>query len=108
MHLSLSLKTTGDSFQDPPLPQYTKSSDDQVSYIKRRSRVIPRASSLVAQLVKKLPAIVGDERDMSSSPGLGRSPGEGNGNLFQYFCLENSMDGGAWQDTVHEVTKSRT
>ena len=108
MHLQSSLKTTGDSFQDPPVPQYTKSSDDQVSYIKRHNRVIPRASSLVAQLVKKLPAIVGDARDMSSSPGLGRSPGEGNGNLFQYFCLENSMDGGAWQDTVHEVTKSRT
>ena len=41
-------------------------------------------------------------------PGLGRSPGEGNGNLCQYSCLENPMDGGAWQATVHEVAKSQT
>ena len=41
-------------------------------------------------------------------PGSGRSPGEGNGNPFQYSCLENPMDGGAWRATVHEVTKSRT
>ena len=41
-------------------------------------------------------------------PGLGRSPGEGNGNPLQYACLENPMDGGAWWATVHRVTKSRT
>ena len=41
-------------------------------------------------------------------PGLGRSPGEGNGNPLQYSCLENSMDGGAWWATVHEVAESRT
>ena len=41
-------------------------------------------------------------------PGSGRSPGEGNGYLFQYSCLENPMDRGAWQATVHGVTKSRT
>ena len=35
-------------------------------------------------------------RDLSSVPGLGRSPGEGNGNSLQYFCLENPMDGGTW------------
>ena len=46
--------------------------------------------------------------DLCSIPGSGRSPGEGNGNPLQYFCLENSMDGGAWQATVHGVTKSRT
>ena len=46
--------------------------------------------------------------DLGSIPGLGRSPGEGNGNLLQYSCLENSMDGGAWWATVHGVTKSRT
>ena len=34
--------------------------------------------------------------DPGLSPGLGRSPGEGNGNLFQYYCLENPMDRGAW------------
>ena len=41
-------------------------------------------------------------------PELGRSPGEGNGNPLQYFCLENSMDRGAWWATVHGVTKSWT
>ena len=41
-------------------------------------------------------------------PGLGRSPGEGNGNLLQYSCLENSMDRGAWWVIVHEVAKSQT
>ena len=46
--------------------------------------------------------------DPGSIPGLGRSPGEGNGNPLQYSCLENSMDGGAWCATVHVVTKSRT
>ena len=39
--------------------------------------------------------------------GLGKSPGEGNGNSLQYSCLENSMDRGAWQGTVHEVAKGQ-
>ena len=43
--------------------------------------------------------------DMGSIPGSGRSPGEGNGNPFQYSCLENPMDRGAWQATVHGVTR---
>ena len=47
-------------------------------------------------------------RDLGSIPGSGRSPGEGNGTLLQYSCLENPMDGGAWWATVHGVTKSRT
>ena len=46
--------------------------------------------------------------DPGSIPGLGKSPGEGQGNPFHYSCLENSMDRGAWQATVHGVTKSRT
>ena len=46
--------------------------------------------------------------DPGSILGLGRSPGEGNGNPLQYSCLENPMDGGAWKATVHGVTKSRT
>ena len=41
-------------------------------------------------------------------PGLGRSSGEGNGNPRQYSWLKNPMDGGMWQATVHEVTKSQT
>ena len=44
--------------------------------------------------------------DLGSIPGLGRSPGEGNGYPFQYFRLENSMDRGAWQATVHGASKS--
>ena len=46
--------------------------------------------------------------DLGSIPGLGRSPGEGNGNPLQYSCLENPMVGGAWWPTVHGATKSRT
>ena len=46
--------------------------------------------------------------DQGLIPGLGRSPGEGNGNPLQYSCLENTMDGGAWQATVHGVLKSWT
>ena len=44
--------------------------------------------------------------DLTSIPGSGRSPGDGNGKLLQYPCLENSMDRGAWQATVHRVAKS--
>ena len=46
--------------------------------------------------------------DPGSIPGLGRSPGEGNGNPLQYSCLETFMDGGAWWATVHRVAKSQT
>ena len=46
--------------------------------------------------------------DLGSIPGSGRSPGEWNGNPLQYSCLENPMDGGAWQATVHVVAKSLT
>ena len=52
-----------------------------------------------------LPAIAGDA---GSTPGLGRSPGGGNGIPLQYSCLENSLDSGAWQATVHEIVKSQT
>ena len=45
--------------------------------------------------------------DLGSIPGSGRVPGEGNGNLFQHSCLENPMDRGAWQATVHGVTSVR-
>ena len=46
--------------------------------------------------------------DLGSIPGLGRSPGEGNSYPLWYSCLENFMDRGAWQATVHGVAKSRT
>ena len=46
--------------------------------------------------------------DLGSIPGLGGSPEEGNGNPLQYSCLENPMDRGAWQATVHRAAKSQT
>ena len=97
--------------------------------------VLPsRDNSLVVQVVKNLPAkqetqvrslgwedpLKKGEREIFagklpifiryhvSTPGLGRSPGEGNGNPPQYSCLENPMDSGAWWATVHGVAKSRT
>ena len=57
---------------------------------------------------KEPPASTRDVRDMGLIPGLGRPPGGGHGNLLQYSCLENPTDKGAWQATVHGVTKSRT
>ena len=46
--------------------------------------------------------------DLSLIPGLGKSPGEGNGNPLQYSCLDNSMDRGAWWATVYGVAKRQT
>ena len=60
-------------------------------------------------VVKNLPANnAGDAGDLVSIPGSGRSPGGGNGNPFQYSCLENLMDRGAWWATVHGIAKSQT
>ena len=57
----------------------------------------------MVQVIKNLLANAGN---MSSIPGLGRSPGEGNSNPLQYSGLENSLDRGAWQATVHGIAKS--
>jgi len=59
-------------------------------------------------MVKDPPANAGDIRDVGSMPGLGKSPGEGNGYPLQYSCLENPMDRRAWQATVYGIRKSRT
>ena len=59
-------------------------------------------------VIKNLPASAGDIRDAGSIPGLGRFPGEGNGNPLQYPCLENFTDRGAWWATVRSITKSQT
>ena len=56
---------------------------------------LKRWASQVALVVKILPADIEDAREVSLIPGLGRSPGEVNGNPLQYSCLENPMDGGA-------------
>ena len=53
-------------------------------------------------MVKNSPTNAGD---VGSIPGLGRSPGEGKGYPLQYSCLGNPMDRGAWQATVHRVSK---
>ena len=62
----------------------------------------------VALVAKNLPANAGDIRDACLIPESGRSPGVGNGNPLQYYCLENPMDRGVWWATVHRVAKSRT
>ena len=59
-------------------------------------------------VVKNLPANAGDAGDKALIPGSGRSPGEENGNPLQYSCLENSVDRGNWQTTVHGAAKSQT
>ena len=61
-------------------------------------------NSLVAQMIESSC----NAGDLDSIPGLGRSPGEGNGNPLQYSCLENPMDRGAWWATVHGVAKNQT
>ena len=62
----------------------------------------------MALVVKSLPANAGDTKATSSIPVLGRSPGEGNGNPLQYFCLENSMDRGVQWAAVLGVSESDT
>ena len=57
---------------------------------------------MVAQFVKNSPVNAGD---VGSTPGLGRSPKEGNGNPLHYSLLENSMNRGAWRATVHGVAR---
>ena len=64
---------------------------------------ITRVCFPAGSVVKNLPAITGH---MGSIPGSGRYPGEGNGKPFQYSCLENPIDGGTWQTTVHRVSKT--
>ena len=57
---------------------------------------------------KELTCIAGDTGELDLIPGSERSPGEGQGNLLQYSCLENPMDRGAWWTIAHRVAKSRT
>ena len=60
------------------------------------------------KVVKNLPTNAGDIRDVGSVTGSGRSPGGEHGSPLQYPSLENPMDRGAWQATVHRVTRSQT
>ena len=59
-------------------------------------------------VVNNLPASAGDTEGVGLIPGSGRSSEGGHGNLLQYSCLENPMDRGTWQATVHKVTKNQT
>ena len=65
-------------------------------------------TSQMVLVVESLPVNAGDVRDACSIPGSGRFPGVGNSNPLQYSCLENPMDRGAWQSTVHGVQKDQT
>ena len=64
--------------------------------------------SQVVLVIKNLPANARDIRDTDLIPGSGRPPGGRHGNPFQYSCLENPMDRGTWQGSVHTITKSWT
>ena len=72
-----------------------------------RIRLWPGPGFLGGSAVQNPSANKGDAVDMGLIPGLGRSPGGGNGNPLQYYCLESSMDRGAWQATVNGVPKSQ-
>ena len=74
----------------------------------KRHEFDPWSGDSVALVVKNPSANAGDIRDSGSIPGLGRSSGGGNGNPFQYSCLENPMDRGARETEVHRVAQSRT
>ena len=65
-------------------------------------------ASQVALVVKNPPANAGNAGDAGLIPASGRTPGRGKGNPFQYSCLENPMDRGAWKAAVHHVSKSQT
>ena len=74
---------------------------------KIRGKATSQGASLAVQLVKSLSAMQ-DRGNPGSIPGLGRSPGVGNGNPLQYRCLENPMDSGTWQATVLGSQESDT
>ena len=69
---------------------------------------VKRWASQVALVVKNLPANAGDVRDGGFRPWIGNMPGGGYGSPLQYSCLENPVDRGAWQATIHGVTESDT
>ena len=69
---------------------------------------LPKSEASSCSAVKNLHVSVGDIKGTSSIPGLGRSPGEGNGYPFQSSCKGNPMDSGVWPGIVHGVAKSRT
>ena len=91
------------------LAPWKKSYDKPRQHIKKQRHPLankdPYSQSFPCSSVSKESAC--SAGDPGSIPGLGRFPGEGNGNPLQYPCLENLMDRGDWWATVHGVTKSR-
>ena len=79
-----------------------------INFLRIRQQYISEWSFPGVAVVKNQPANAGDTRDVGSIPGSGKSPGGGNDNPLQYSCLENPMDRGTWQATVHRVAKSQT
>ena len=77
-------------------------------HLENSSPTTSTSGFLGGSVVKNPSANAGDAGHVCSIPGSGRSPGERNGNPLQCSCLENSMDRGAWQSTVHGVSKSQT
>ena len=84
-------------------PAYTQPHGCKILYIRYIVMNFPGGS-----VVKNLSAKAGDAGYVGSTPGLGRSSGEGNGNPLQYSCLGNPMDRGTWWVTVQGVKKSET
>ena len=75
---------------------------------KKQNRVVKATLSVVVLAVKNLPANAGDIRNAGSIPGSRRSSGGGHDNLIEYSCLENPMNRGAWQATLHRVAQGQT
>ena len=75
----------------------------KIFFQKRRMLLMQRWVFPDGSVVKNIPVSAGDTGDKGSFPGLGRSPGGGNGNLLQYSHLGNSLDRGDWQDTSPQL-----
>ena len=80
----------------------------RLGFISIYTHIHCHVASQMALVVKNPPAAARDVRDAGSTPGSGRAPGEGNGNIFQYSGLGNPMDKGAWRATVYRVSQSQT
>ena len=88
------------------LPAVQEIKNHTVKYFLIFKQIFTLIQGFAAGAVVKNPPV--NAGNMVSTSGLGRSPGEGNGNPLQYSCLENPMDRGAWWATVHGVAESQT
>ena len=103
-------------FYIPDCPRCSATRGDSCTSVMSTPSLLPWLAALIKQNIgfpdgsahKESTCNAGDSEDTGSVPGWGRSPGEGNGNLLQYSCLENPIDRGTWLVTVHGVTKRQT